>query len=679
MKVLLLLAAGLLLPMVSSAAEFPGADWSRVTPAEAGLDEKKLEAARDYALNGGGSGCIIRGGRLVFQWGDFKQRYDLKSTTKSFGAAALGLAIADGLVALDDPAAKHHPSFGGLPESNRATGWLGAITLRQLVSHSAGFDKPGGFSPLLFAPGAEWAYSDAGPNWLADCLTLAWKRDLDAVLFERLFTPLGITRGDLVWRKNAYRPDLIEGIKRRELGSGISANADAMARFGLLWLRGGEWGGKQLLPRGFVREASTAQPGLQGLPARKGDEHGRASDHYGLLWWNNADESIEGLPLDTHWTWGLYDSLIVVMPTLDLVAARAGRGWKRPANASHYEVLKPFLLPIVAAASGGGKAATHQTGTAPVPPSPVITGIDWAPLAEVQRLAKGSDNWPLTWADDGALYTAYGDGKGFEPFVKEKLSLGLARLRGQPPDFQAENLRSADVEASGPGAKGRKASGMLCVDGVLYLLARNVANAQLAWSGDHGATWTWADWRFSESFGCPVFLQFGQNYDGARDGFVYVYSHDHDSAYQRADRFVLARVPKDRLRDRAAYAFFTGFGEGGQPRWSADIRERGAVFENPGACYRSGISYNAALKRYLWCQTGAGEDTRFRGGFAIYDAPEPWGPWTTVFYTEEWDTGPGETMSLPPAWMSADGRAVRLVFSGEDCFSVRAGRLRLAD
>ena len=194
---------------------------------------------------------------------------------------------------------------------------------------------------------------------------------------------------------------------------------------------------------------------------------------------------------------------------------------------------------------------------------------------------------------------------------------------------------------------------------------------------DHGTTWTWADWRFIESFGCPTFLNFGRNYAGARDNFVYVYSQGHDSAYERADRFVLARAPKDRLRNRAAWEFFVKRDATGQPEWTRDIRQRGAVFTKPGACYRSGISYNAPLKRYLWCQIGPGADTRFSGGFAIYDAPEPWGPWTTAFNTELWDAGPGETASLPTKWISSDGRTVHLLFSGDDCFSVREGTLRL--
>ena len=65
------------------------------------------------------------------------------------------------------------------------------------------------------------------------------------------------------------------------------------------------------------------------------------------------------------------------------------------------------------------------------------------------------------------------------------------------------------------------------------------------------------------------------------------------------------------------------------------------------------------------------------GGFGIYDAPEPWGPWTTVYYTEEWDVGPGETSSLPTKWMGADGKTLHLVFSGDDSFSVRKLTLEL--
>ncbi len=651
------------------AADFPGAQWDAASPGQLGLDEAKLAQARDYALTGEGSGAIVFRGRLAMSWGDPAALYDLKSSSKSIGVTVLGLALADGRVQLDDPAIEFHPTFGTPPESNSQTGWLGRITLRQLATQTAGFEKAGGYTGLLFAPGTRWHYSDGGPNWLAECLTLVYRRDLNDVLFERVFTPLGIAPADIRWRKHSYRPDLLEGIKRREFGSGFSANWNAMARLGLLYLRDGWWQGERILPHSFIEAVRTTAAGVRGLPVGDPAHYGNASEHYGLLWWNNGDGAIAGLPRDAFWSWGLFDSLIAAVPSLDLVAVRAGKSWKREAGAPHYAVLAPFLEPIAAAAK--------KSAAAPYPPSPVIAGIEWAGKETIVRKARGSDNWPMTWADDDALYTACGDGNGFEPHLKEKLSLGLAKISGGPADFLGANIRSASAEAKGEGRNGRKPSGILCVDGVLYLLTRNVANAQLGWSADHGATWTWADWKFTESFGCPSFVNFGKDYAGARDGFVYVFSPDAASAYERVDRMVLARAPKSALRERAAYEFLVRLDASGQPVWNRDMAQRGAIFTQPGKCYRSSMSFNAALQRYLWCHTGSGGDTRFAGGFAIYDAPEPWGPWTTAYYTDKWDTGPGETMHPPPKWMNADGLSLHLVFSGDDSFSVRQGTLKL--
>jgi hypothetical protein len=321
---------------------------------------------------------------------------------------------------------------------------------------------------------------------------------------------------------------------------------------------------------------------------------------------------------------------------------------------------------------------TDSAAKAPDPQSPVITAIDWSPADSIIRLARGGDNWPNTWGADDYLYTAYGDARGFEPFVPKKLSLGICRVAGNPPNIRGENILAPTAEAIGDGNKARKASGMLMLDdGTLYMLARNTGNSQLGWSRDQGRTWEWADWKFDVSFGCPTILNFGKAYSGARDNYVYVYSHDHDSAYERADRMVLARVPKDSLRDRTAYEFFVRRKTDGSAEWSADVNERGAVFEHPGLCYRSSVTYNAPLKRYLWCQTGPGEDTRFAGGFGIFDAPEPWGPWTTVYYTTKWDVGPGETCSFPNKWMSPDGKTIHLLFSGDDAFSVRKATLQI--
>lgn len=686
--ILLIVCFGAIVSTGNAADVWPIPSWPVAKPEDVGMDAERLKQARDYALTGGGAGYVVRGGKLVMAWGDAKKRFDLKSTSKSIGVTALGLAIQDKKISLSDLARTHHPELGIPPETNADTHWIDKITILHLATQTAGFEKPGGFGKLLFEPGTQWAYSDGGPNWLAECITLAYRQDVDELMFARVFTPLGITRSDLVWRANGYRPRTIDGIERREFGSGVSANVDAMARLGYLYLHEGQWQDQQILPREFVRQARTTVPAVVGLPVVKPEEYGKASNHYGLLWWNNADGILPGVPRDAYWSWGLYDSLIVVIPSLDIVVARAGESWKRREGAGHYDVLAPFLAPIAGAAKivaatdllertttdGKSMSILKNPTSAPYPQSNFIREIEWAPISTITRRAQGSDNWPMTWADNDSLYTAYGDGRGFEPLIDTKLSLGLAKIDGGPNSFKPLNLRSPSAEHLGGGAAGKKASGLLMVDGVLYMLVRNAQNSELAWSKDHGLTWTWSDWRFTSSFGCPTFLNYGRNYDGARDDFVYLYSHDSDSAYKAADRMVLARVDRRQITLRNAYEFFAGIDASGQPTWAKDIESRKAVFQNPERCYRSTISYNAPLGRYLWCQILPSEDPRFAGGFGIYDAPEPWGPWTTVYYNRAWDVAPGETAGIPTKWIGSDGLKFHLVFSGEDSFSLRQGR-----
>ena len=65
---------------------------------------------------------------------------------------------------------------------------LSVITIFHLATQPAGFEKTGGFGKLLFKSGTKWSYSEAGPNWLADILTVRYKKDLKSLMFERVFT-----------------------------------------------------------------------------------------------------------------------------------------------------------------------------------------------------------------------------------------------------------------------------------------------------------------------------------------------------------------------------------------------------------------------------------------------------------------------------------------------------------
>lgn len=364
-----------------NAAVYPGADvetdpahgWQTTTPAAAGMQEAKLNEARDYALTGGGSGVIVRNGRLVYQWGDIDQRLEVKSSTKSIGGMVLGLALDDNRLALTDLAQTRVATMGDNSAITFPTATnlntnditkLDDITVLQLATHTAGFEKddgvrtdpqttlPVGNSRLIHDPGTKWDYSDSALNWLADVLTTAYGQDLRTVLQERALSVMQITDDDLRWRDNAYRHQQLGGIPRRELASGMLVNTNAMARVGLLFLRKGVWGSQRVLSESFVNMVQTPPPSVAPLQIADPIKFPGATTSYGVLWWTNKTGLLPGVPRDAYWAWGKGDSLIVVIPSLDLVIARNGNSdappvW-RPEWNGDYAALAPFLVPIVA-------------------------------------------------------------------------------------------------------------------------------------------------------------------------------------------------------------------------------------------------------------------------------------------------------------------------------------------
>jgi CubicO group peptidase (beta-lactamase class C family) len=685
----------LLALFVSAGATADEPPWLTAPPESKGFDKAKLDAARDVlAARNTKNFLVIRQNRIVYEWyagdaGPDKPHYTASLAKALAGGMSLLLALNDGRLAADDPAWKYIPAWKDDPRKSK-------ITIRHLATHSSGIEDaeqdeiphmelpgwkgvfwrkdPDPFTPaihnapLVFNPGADYAYSNPGMAALSYAVTASLReathRDLRTLLRERILRPIGV--GDNEWSIGYGQTYEVDGLPLVANWGGGNFTARAVARVGRLMLQRGNWEGRQLVDPGWVDRATAyAETPLAPRPA------GNPQPPSGLGWWVNHDGVWQRVPRDAFAGAGAGQQVLLVVPSLELIVVRNGGAMSAPSEPEKFwGGIEKYVFDAVLEALNGYSPETGLRSAAPYPPSRVFRGVTFAPKREIVRRAAGSDNWPLTWAGDGDLYTAYGDGWGFEPQVAQKLSLGFARISGAPSSFQAVNIRSPSGEQIGQGEAGKKASGMLAVDGRLYMWVRNAGNSQLAWSDDHGASWNWSPWTFTTSFGHPAFLNFGENYSGARDDYVYVYSHDHHSAYEPADRMVLARVPKDRITDRGAYEFL-GAAEGNQSYWVGSVEERTAVFSHRGRCYRSSISYHAPTKRFLWVQILPGDAPRFHGGFGIYDAPQPWGPWTTVFFTENWDVGPGENAHLPTKWMNTDGRTAYLVFSGDDAFSVR--------
>jgi CubicO group peptidase (beta-lactamase class C family) len=337
--------------------------WVTATPAAENMDEAKLNVARDYSIaagiTGNEAGIVIRRGKLVYSWGNTTTRYEMKSTTKSIGGIGLLLALDEGKLALSDKVSTKLPVFGTDPvvdTSAVTTGSLADVTTLQLATHTSGLSKSdaAGTLKLLYSPGTTWSYSDQGLNSLADLLTQIYAQDLNSLMFSRVYTTLGISATDLVWRANAFRTPTLNvngtALARRELASGINANVDAMARVGLLMLRKGVWGNQSLLSNAIVAKAHTPPAEVAAATIADPANYPGATGNYGVLWWTNTTGQMSGVPTDAYWAWGLHETLIVVIPSLDLVIARAGdHAWNANSEAwnADYAVLQPFIAGIV--------------------------------------------------------------------------------------------------------------------------------------------------------------------------------------------------------------------------------------------------------------------------------------------------------------------------------------------
>jgi hypothetical protein len=351
----------------------------------------------------------------------------------------------------------------------------------------------------------------------------------------------------------------------------------------------------------------------------------------------------------------------------------------------------------------------------PYPPSRVVTGLvlDWSTH---RRAAPGSDNFQLTWADDGHQYGWWGDGGGFGGTNREgRVGLGFARIEGAADDWRGVNVWGGK-DAEHPATFDGKSWGTISVDGVLYAwIVPDVSDSggprdhyryvELARSTDRGATWTKADWRWriEDDLTIPTFLNCGRDNASARDEYVYSYFIRPQSksitqakfglAVHRPGALFLARVPKDHLfegRDR--YEWFTGTRDG-QPTWGP-LADKQPVFEDPnGTGWCTSAVYNPGLARFLLCTEHTQSHQSLLG---LFDASEPWGPWTTVKYWNPTDRfgeqRPGSEhpwrpnvffLAFPPKWLSENGRKFTLNFTGSgagkdnDSFNTVGGRFEV--
>jgi len=252
---------------------------------------------------------VVRHGYVVAEgwWGPYDpdSNHELYSLSKSFTSTAVGFAIAEGKLSLDDEILKIFPEDA--PPEPSAN--LKSMRIRDLLTMSAGHqdetssaaDKitPKSFlaHPVPHKPGTHFKYNTPATFMLSAAVQKRTGQTLVDYLKPRLFDPLGISKP--VWNTNS------QGIALG--GYGLRVRTEDIARFGQLYLQRGAWQGKQLIPAEWI-DLATSRQVSNGSNPKSDWEQG-----YGFQFWRCRHGAYRGD--------GAFGQYCVVLPEQELVIA----------------------------------------------------------------------------------------------------------------------------------------------------------------------------------------------------------------------------------------------------------------------------------------------------------------------------------------------------------------------
>jgi CubicO group peptidase (beta-lactamase class C family) len=326
--------------------------WKTANADSAGVDPVRLAA-----LTGSIRACpelevhailIERDGKLIYEeyfdgfdekWGQplgrismtAETRHDLRSVTKSVVSALVGIALNEGAIpSLDQPIVRWFPEYPELNTPDRKR-----VTLAHVLTMTSGFEwneqvpyndprndeirmtrdpEPLRYAlsrPFAVAPGSDYNYNGGLTQVMAAVLVRATKTSLQDYAQTKLFGPLGIT--DVEWVGD------LAGIPAA--ASGLRLRARDLAKFGSLYLNGGKWNGKQIVPASWVELSTRRHFSFRPRPGT--DAASKAG--YGYFWWYNCEPTPAGL-IEARTAVGNGQQRIFVLPELKLgVTILAGR------------------------------------------------------------------------------------------------------------------------------------------------------------------------------------------------------------------------------------------------------------------------------------------------------------------------------------------------------------------
>jgi hypothetical protein len=309
--------------------------------------------------------------------------------------------------------------------------------------------------------------------------------------------------------------------------------------------------------------------------------------------------------------------------------------------------------------------------------------FDWS---SHRREARGSDNWPLTWADDDHQYAVWGDGGGFKGGDRDgRASFGVARIEGGHDAYRGVNRFGGKARECPSNISGKGHGAPISIGGVLYAWVTPGSDAggyrhfTLYRSVDKGCTWQRLHVRFTRAthhLSYATFVQAGKDNTLAADPYVYsiataVTNTSRVHVVQRPGRIMLMRVPAQSIETQTAYEFYAGLDASGQPTWSTSHADLVPIYEDPaGVGPFPQMSLVPGLNRYVYTnQHGDGVTTEAaKSLLTMAEAPHPWGPWN-VFHRDVFFPRMERTVfqwNFAPKWFRNGGRDFTLIFSGND-------------
>ncbi len=313
MKRLLSAVVVLFAGSIALAGDRPSAvSLPRSTPEAQGISSSALLAfveAADKQIDSFHSFMLVRHGHVVAEgwWTPYSagSPHALYSLSKSFTSTAVGLAISEGKLSLDDEVLKFFPDDAPARPSQNLKSMRVSDLLRMSTGHQEEPKRPEGevwtrvflAQPVPHKPGTHFLYNTSATYMLSAIVQKATGQTVLDYLRPRLFEPLGIENP--TWGTSP------QGVSLG--GYGLSVRTEDIARFGQLYLQRGQWNGRQLVPASWV-DAATARQTSNGSNPKSDWDQG-----YGYQFWRCRHGAYRGD--------GAFGQYCIVLPEQDAVVA----------------------------------------------------------------------------------------------------------------------------------------------------------------------------------------------------------------------------------------------------------------------------------------------------------------------------------------------------------------------